>query len=121
MNPIAGFSDTGTKTDEFAAVIGKEISMAGQIGLFEGGGCQGILGVEEAGQLGYQIFSLDSGGLRCQIGDPRGIWVQEHSLPCRGVLVFGILFVLLLERALREDLGWRRIANRYEKAFQSSH
>lgn len=45
------FGDLRFQAAEFGAMICKEVAVAGEVGLFEGGGLEGGFGVEEAGKL----------------------------------------------------------------------
>ena len=43
---------------ELPAVVGQDFAMAGEVILFKGGGGEGSFGVEEAGELGDERFTL---------------------------------------------------------------
>lgn len=60
----AGVGEEGAEAGEFAAVVEQDFAVAGEVGLFEGGGCEGGFGVEEAGELGEEGFALGVWGVR---------------------------------------------------------
>ena len=57
----ASIRDGGTQAGELAPVVEEDFAVAGEVGLFEGGGCEGGFGVEEAGELGDEGFTLQRG------------------------------------------------------------
>lgn len=58
VRSFSGLGYGGFQADEFAAVIEEDFAMAGEVVLFESGGGQDGFGVEEAGELGDEGFSL---------------------------------------------------------------
>lgn len=58
VRSVAGVGDGGAEAGELAAVVEEDLAVAGEVVLFEGGGGEGGFGVEEAGELGDESFSL---------------------------------------------------------------
>lgn len=50
---VAGLGDGRSEAFELALVVEKDFAVAGEVILFEGGGCEGGFGVEETGELCY--------------------------------------------------------------------
>ena len=55
---IARLADCGCETLEFATVVLEDFAVAGEVVLFQGRGCEGGFGVEEAGELGDEGVTL---------------------------------------------------------------
>lgn len=58
VGAVAGLGDGGGEAGEFAAVVGEDFAVAGEVVLFQGGGGEGCFGVEEAGELGDEGGAL---------------------------------------------------------------
>ena len=58
IGAVARLGDGGVEALEFAAVVSEDFAVAGKVALFQGGGGESRFGVEEAGELGDQGFSL---------------------------------------------------------------
>lgn len=55
---VTGGGEGGAEPGEVALVGGKLVAEKGEVVLFQGGGGEGCFGVEEAGELGDDGFSL---------------------------------------------------------------
>lgn len=58
VGSVAGVGDGGAEAGELAPVVEEDFAVPGEVVLFERGGGEGGFGVEEAGELGYERFSL---------------------------------------------------------------
>lgn len=52
VGAVARLGDGGIEALEFAAVVGEDFAVAGEVALFQGGGGEGRFGIEEASELG---------------------------------------------------------------------
>lgn len=58
IGAVARLGDSGGQSLELPAVVGQDFAVAGEVILFEGGGGEGSLGIEEARELGDERFTL---------------------------------------------------------------
>ena len=61
VRAVAGVGEGGAQARELAAVVEEDFAVAGEVGLFEGGGGERGFGVEEAGELRDEGFALGGG------------------------------------------------------------
>ena len=58
VGAVAGGGDMSVVAGVFGGMFAEEVTVAGEVVLFQGGGGEGGFGVEEAGELGDEAFAL---------------------------------------------------------------